>query len=143
MTITEFIRRYDIDIGIYKIKRYALVNVEFINKGRRDETWFGVESTLTKSGVEQLAALYERFCNKKHIAQDTVISVSVLFSADTEREMAENAWKYQCFSEIYQRERALEYKKKAGKTKYLYDENGNEYWYIEKDDRRHYTRDEG
>lgn len=143
MTITELIKKYGIDIEVYDVKRFAAVHVEFTNNGKKDETWLVVESVLTETGTEQLTALYEKFCEKKHIVHDSVTSVSVVSSADTEKELQENAWRYQCFSEIYQRKEALEYKKRTGKTKYLYDERGNEYWYVESDERRHYTSDEG
>ena len=41
------------------------------------------------------------------------------------------------------RERALKYKKETGKTKYFRDDAGLEYWYSEKDLRRHYSCEEG
>lgn len=47
------------------------------------------------------------------------------------------------FSDEYQRQEALKYQRETGTTKYLFDDDGNEYWYQENDTRRHYTRDEG
>lgn len=38
-----------------------------------------------------------------------------------------------------EREEAL----KSDKTKYFYDENGNEYWWSKDDYKKHYTREEG
>lgn len=42
-----------------------------------------------------------------------------------------------------ERKVALDYQRRTGKTMYLYDDAGNEYWYSEKDTKRHYTREEG
>lgn len=42
-----------------------------------------------------------------------------------------------------ERRNALDYQKNTGKTMYFYDDDGDEYWYSEKDYKRHYTREEG
>lgn len=38
---------------------------------------------------------------------------------------------------------AIAHKLQTGETKYFYDENGDEYWYQNSDNKRHYTRIEG
>lgn len=42
-----------------------------------------------------------------------------------------------------EREKALLIKQQTGKVLYLYDDSGNEFWYSEKDTKKHYTREEG
>lgn len=43
----------------------------------------------------------------------------------------------------WERELSLFYYKHYGITIYHCDENGNEYWYVENDNLRHYTNEEG
>lgn len=43
----------------------------------------------------------------------------------------------------WEREASLLYQKHTGKVLYHYDDLGFEYWYSEKDTRKHYTREEG
>ena len=135
MTIKQCIRKNGINYEADGISRYLTVDVDFIGEdGREDETQFDVSASNMEAELDEL---FTGFSKENHIKRNTVTSITVIASASTLEELADP------LSDKCERDLALEHKRQTGQEKYFYDDDGNEYWYTEKDTMRHYTRNEG
>lgn len=86
MTVKQCIKKnginYETDTG-----RWLAVDIDFINKdGEEDETQFDVMEANMET---DLSMLYADFCKEEGIGRNTVTSITVVASADTQEELEE------------------------------------------------------
>ena len=90
MNIGECIKEKGWQMEVDSLKRYQSVDVAFINSdGLEDETEFDITGAGTKDGEKELTSLYKDFCKENGFKTNTVLSVTVVASADTKEELEE------------------------------------------------------
>ena len=88
MNIRECLKKNGWQIEVDYLGRYQSVDVDFINSdGNEDETQFDICGALTKAGEKELVDLYSDFCKENGFKTNTVISVTVVASADAMEEL--------------------------------------------------------
>ena len=84
MRVREFIKKKGWILETEGVKRWATVDVSFVNEqGRDDETQFDIKHPCTKAGAEELEALFNDFCTENGYKPNTVTGVTVVKVADT------------------------------------------------------------
>lgn len=88
MNIKECIKKNGLQTEVNELKRYQTVDVSFINSdGNEDETEFDVSFMGTKAGEDELSQLFADFCKENKFKTNTVLSVTVVKSADSFEEL--------------------------------------------------------
>lgn len=87
-SIRQFLTAKGIRLKTDNLRKYQIVHVAFNNeKHQLDEVSFDVHSVGTKAGNAELSELYEDFCKENNFRTDTVVSVTVVASADTKEDL--------------------------------------------------------
>lgn len=88
MNIKECIKNNGLQTEVDALKRCQTVDVSFINyDGIEDETEFDVSFIGTNAGEEELSQLFADFCKENGFKTTTVLSVTVVKSADSFKEL--------------------------------------------------------
>lgn len=88
MNVKEWIKKNGLQMEVHDLKRHQVVDIGFINSdGNEDETEFNVSSIGTKAGVNELSQLFAHFCKENKFKTNTVISVIVVKSTDSFKEL--------------------------------------------------------
>ncbi len=89
MTIREVLKRsgWQLECPVSKVIRFANVDVDFGTDGEPDEAQFTIKHPFTKAAEDELTTLFTAFCKENNYSTNTVISVTVVSTAETLKEL--------------------------------------------------------
>lgn len=89
MTVKQCLKEKGLQSEVVDFKRYQIVAIAFYNMAddREDEVTFDIQHAGTKAGEEELEELFSNFCKEEKCSPDSVLSVTVVASAQTKKEL--------------------------------------------------------